>query len=442
MHPRNPYHNPPDFNVLAEAYPPLKACLIPTHGGNATIDFKDEASQRRLTEALLKRDFDLVVDIPDDRLCPPVPNRLNYILWLQDVLGETGEEPRSDVRGMDIGTGASAIYPLLACRLDPRCHFVATEVDERSYAHALHNITQNGLEDRIQLVRVPKDGSVLQLSLFPDFTFDFTMCNPPFYTSKAEVDASAEAKLYKPNAVCTGGDVEMITLGGESAFVKRMVDESLEIRGRCRWYTSMLGKLSSVAEVIQYLRQHEIDNYGVTEFVQGYTRRWAVIWSFGYIHLPDSLARIGNPTVQHLMPPRNTLRQPFSTTDPSRLSDALQAAVENLDGVIIMNSTLPQRAAPSAGEDLPLADMVVAATRNSWSRAARRKTKSTASAMDVADVDNVVMRCRLQIRRMDRGEGGNEDRLAVDATWVEGKERTLFESFVSHVMRKATSSLA
>ncbi|TFK45312.1 S-adenosyl-L-methionine dependent methyltransferase [Heliocybe sulcata] len=442
MHPRNPYHNPPDFNVLAEAYPPLKACLIRTHGGNATIDFKDEASQRRLTEALLKRDFDLIIDIPDDRLCPPVPNRLNYILWLQDVLGETGEEPRPDVRGMDIGTGASVIYPLLACRFDPRWHFVATEIDDRSYAHALRNITQNGLQDRIQLVRAPQDGSVLQLSLFPDFIFDFTMCNPPFYTSKAEVDASAEAKLYEPNAVCTGGDVEMITPGGDSAFVKRMVDESLEIRGRCRWYTSMLGKLSSVAEVIQYLRQHEIDNYGVTEFVQGHTRRWAVIWSFGYIHLPDPLGRIGNPTIQHLMPPRNILRQPFSTSDPSKLSTALQAAVENLDGVITMHRTAPQPAVPSAGECLTLTDTAVAATKNSWSRAARRKTKSTSSAMDVQDVGNVVMRCRLQIRRMGHDESGKEDRLLVDATWVEGRERALFESFVSHAMRKATSSLA
>ena len=31
--------------------------------------------------------------------------------------------------------------------------------------------------------------------------FDFTMCNPPFYSSKEEVQRSAEAKQYQPNAV-------------------------------------------------------------------------------------------------------------------------------------------------------------------------------------------------------------------------------------------------
>ena len=32
--------------------------------------------------------------------------------------------------------------------------------------------------------------------------FDFTMCNPPFYSSKEDVQRSAEAKEYQPNAVC------------------------------------------------------------------------------------------------------------------------------------------------------------------------------------------------------------------------------------------------
>ena len=61
----------------------------------------------------------------------------------------------------------------------------------------------------------------------------FTMCNPPFYSSREDVAASAEAKEFERNAVClhthlapmkflnfvkvcTGADVEMITAGGES----------------------------------------------------------------------------------------------------------------------------------------------------------------------------------------------------------------------------------
>lgn len=40
--------------------------------GNPIIDFKDPAALRQLTQCLLKRDFDLEVNLPEDRLCPTV----------------------------------------------------------------------------------------------------------------------------------------------------------------------------------------------------------------------------------------------------------------------------------------------------------------------------------------------------------------------------------
>ena len=63
-------------------------------------DFKKPECLLALSWALLKDDFDLDVEMPLDRLIPTVPLRLNYILWLEDLLSSAGER---QIRGIDIG---------------------------------------------------------------------------------------------------------------------------------------------------------------------------------------------------------------------------------------------------------------------------------------------------------------------------------------------------
>lgn len=107
------------------------------------------------------------------------------------------------------------------------------------------------------------------------------MCNPPFYTSTADLLTSASTKQQPPFTACTGSESEMVTQGGEVAFVSRMITESLVLKDRVQWYTSMLGKFSSIEAIVKRLRQEGVGNYAVTEFVQGTrTRRWAIGWSF------------------------------------------------------------------------------------------------------------------------------------------------------------------
>lgn len=118
------------------------------------------------------------------------------------------------------------------------------------------------------------------------------MCNPPFYESEAEMLSSAAAKQRPPFTACTGSKTEMVTPGGEVAFVSRTIDESLVLRDRVQWYTSMLGKFTSVAALVQKLRDNNVDNYAVTEFVQGSkTRRWGIAWSHDDLRPRMSIAR-------------------------------------------------------------------------------------------------------------------------------------------------------
>ncbi|EKM82029.1 hypothetical protein AGABI1DRAFT_36131 [Agaricus bisporus var. burnettii JB137-S8] len=203
MHRRNIYSRPIQYEELARSYPPLLE-----HKLRGVYDISKNFTLlicRCLTQALLYRDFKLQLSLPKDRLCPPVPNRLNYVLWIQDIIRAHRYLFREDIRtirGIDIGTGASAIYPLLACKLEPSWCFIATEVDNLSFTYAERNIQLNKMEDHIRLMRASIDGPILfPLEDYMGPPFDFVMCNPPFYSSRTEISRSAEMKEFPPNSV-------------------------------------------------------------------------------------------------------------------------------------------------------------------------------------------------------------------------------------------------
>lgn len=100
MHPRNPfYQNPPDFAQLSIDYPEFaKYCHKIDSSNRVAIDFKNVESLRALCCVLLKSLFGLNVEIPLDHLIPRVPQRLNYALWIEDLLGRP-----SKAIGIDIG---------------------------------------------------------------------------------------------------------------------------------------------------------------------------------------------------------------------------------------------------------------------------------------------------------------------------------------------------
>lgn len=67
------------------------------------IDFKNEETLRILTRVLLKHDFDLTVKIPPNKLVPTLPLRLNYVLWIEDLMTHASFTKMEDVKGIDIG---------------------------------------------------------------------------------------------------------------------------------------------------------------------------------------------------------------------------------------------------------------------------------------------------------------------------------------------------
>ncbi|KAH9998911.1 hypothetical protein BJV77DRAFT_647727 [Russula vinacea] len=93
-----------------------------------------------------------------------------------------------------------------------------------------------------------------------------------------------------------------------------MVGESITHGQRCRWYTCMVGRQSSLTALVKLLRTHPIINYAFTELVQG---RWALAWSITDTCLPDVRPKlplpvrsrphlIRAPTLRRLLLPRTT----------------------------------------------------------------------------------------------------------------------------------------
>ena len=277
MHPRNPYQQPPDFAALAVVCPALAPYLCHTAPGRrAQLDWSHPQALVELCRALLLRDFGVSWTLPPGTwprmstrsmsrtissvclvwprlagsLCPTIPSRLNYLLWIADLLALRSEPAGKEadaVVGIDVGTGASCIYPLLGVA-HFGWRFIATELDEHSVRAARSNVAQNGWEDRIDVREVRRrslscggrkevgpEPPILVGVLGPAERADFCMCNPPFF----DIDETPSPNwATRPEARCDATVGEQFTAGGEVGFVQRMVTDSLAIGTRLRWCIS------------------------------------------------------------------------------------------------------------------------------------------------------------------------------------------------------------
>lgn len=88
-----------------------------------------------------------------------------------------------------------------------------TDIDQHSLDYARRNVEANGLEKRIKLALSTSESPLIPLDAMRIEELDFVMCNPPFYSSNADMLASYGSKDAPPSAVCTGADNEMICPG-------------------------------------------------------------------------------------------------------------------------------------------------------------------------------------------------------------------------------------
>lgn len=82
------------------------------------------------------------------------------------------------------------------------------------------------------------NGDVLLVSAVDrDCCYEFCMCNPPFFTSEIELDPKCQARRCRPppHNAPTGSVSELVTPGGETGFIKRIIDDSKELKNLIRF---------------------------------------------------------------------------------------------------------------------------------------------------------------------------------------------------------------
>lgn len=285
MHPRNPYSAPIGIAELARQFPDVCDHVISrSANGHIVYDWNAPGATYAVTRALLKRDFALDWQQPPQFLCPPVPGRLNYLLWVEDLVLQDAAAATS-VCVADIGTGASAIFPLIGARRFG-WSFIALDSSADALEHARANVDRNCLQHLVSLRLVPHDGNIADaLALHPSITH--TMCNPPFFSS-----SSSSAWRQRAHAGGAGGagvkvacaavEPELYTEGGELEFMGKIIQQSAAspCRHHVRWFTCMVGIKADLAQLKRMCSDAGAAQVRTTTFFQGQTLRWGLAWSF------------------------------------------------------------------------------------------------------------------------------------------------------------------
>ncbi|VDP35026.1 unnamed protein product [Heligmosomoides polygyrus] len=272
MHPRNPYkERPPDFNDLAKRFADFRAHCTLGNNGRVFVNFQDDGAVRSLAKALLKKDFDLEIELPDGCLVPRVPQRLNYILFIEDLLKLNHIE--SNIVGIDIGTGASCVYALLGARW-AGWKFIATEANDDAAHTANGNVVRNQLSHLVRVVHV----SDVHPSWYWFQRFSFDTVSGAMLNVCAFDSSEIERAPPRSATVARRGELEFE--GGEVAFVGRLIDDSVLLQTQVSIYTTMLGKKSSISDLCRRLSRIDGVRYTVSTLSQGRTQRWVLAWTF------------------------------------------------------------------------------------------------------------------------------------------------------------------
>lgn len=299
FHPRNRHQGLYDFATLIRVEPALASLVSNNPAGLATINFADPLAVKLLNKALLHSSYSVRDwDIPSENLCPPVPGRADYLHYLADLLAGSnqGRIPKGkQVVALDLGTGASCIYPLLGAS-DYGWSFCASDINPASLANAEAILERNpALSMQIQLRHQTNPQFLFKGIVAEDDWFDVSLCNPPFHASAEEARAGSvrkwenlnkTGKSSQPEASAGpllnfgGQAAELWCEGGELAFIERMIRESAAIPTKILWFSTLVSKSANLPAIHAALKQVKACDQKTIIMSQGNKESRLVAWTF------------------------------------------------------------------------------------------------------------------------------------------------------------------
>lgn len=283
-HPKSRHNQPYDFKKLVAVVPELKPLLIKNPAGQTTLSFNDPNAVRLLNKALLLSEYGITYwDIPAGQLCPPIPGRADYIHHLADLIATDGVNKNANI--LDIGVGASLIYPILGASIYG-WSFVGSDVEEEALTNARKILDRNlTLQSRVTLRLQPDKAHILKNIIQPTDHFDALMCNPPFFKSREEANAQTNRKLTnlgnrdgKRNF--GGKSNELWYPGGELRFVSTMIKESTLFKTQVGWFTSLISNKDNLYHLQKLLKRYDAGKIEIVKMQQGNKHSRFLAWKF------------------------------------------------------------------------------------------------------------------------------------------------------------------
>lgn len=291
LHPRNFHRNSYDFEELISVVPELKHYVFKNDYDTLTINFSLPKAVRLLNRALLLQYYNVKEwDIPEGNLCPPIPGRADYVHYLADLLAdEIGEIPKGNfVKGLDIGVGANLVYPLIS-NSSYGWEMIGTDINQDSLENAQNILNQNpNLSSVIHLKHQPDSEFIFKNIISKEDKFTFSMCNPPFHESEEDAmlgnrrknNNLRKKKIQNPKLNFGGQHSELWCEGGEMAFIKKMINESVQFSSQVLWFTSLVSKKDNLHQLTTLLKNLKVPEFKIINMAQGQKISRILAWTF------------------------------------------------------------------------------------------------------------------------------------------------------------------